>query len=139
MVVKVTEKNIQREVYSCRQPVLVEFYEPWCPKCAMMEDVLRDFSETHREIKVCQINAGREIQLTDQYGIEKVPAFVAFRGGRPVGVVVGAVSSRILLELCSADGSSDTKYNLSMAENGNYSAMHLGFSQLTLLYRRLRG
>lgn len=104
MVVKVTEKNIQREVYSCRQPVLVEFYEPWCPKCAMMEDVLRDFSETHREIKVCQINAGREIQLTDQYGIEKVPAFVAFRGGRPVGAIVGAVSSRILLELCSADG-----------------------------------
>ena len=39
-VVKVTEKKFQKEVYDCHGAVLVEFYASWCPKCAMMEDVL---------------------------------------------------------------------------------------------------
>ena len=43
MIVKVTEKNFQKEVYDCHGAVLVEFYASWCPKCAMMEDVLKKF------------------------------------------------------------------------------------------------
>lgn len=101
MTVKVTENNFQKEVYECRRPVLVEFYAPWCPKCAMMEDILQDFSEMHQEIKVCQVNTEEESRLADQYGIEKVPSFVAFDKGSPIGAVVGKVSGKVLLELFS--------------------------------------
>ena len=59
MTVKVTEHSFQKEVYECRRPVLVEFYASWCPKCAMMEDVLQEFSVAHREIKVCRVNTRR--------------------------------------------------------------------------------
>ena len=69
MVVKVTEKSFQREVCGSPRPVLVEFYASWCPKCAMMQDVLAQFSETHPEIKVCQVDTGEESRLADQYGI----------------------------------------------------------------------
>ena len=101
MVVKVTEKSFQREVCGSPRPVLVEFYASWCPKCAMMQDVLAQFSETHLEIKVCQVDTGEESRLADQYGIEKVPSFVAFDKGRPIGAAVGKVSGKVLLELFS--------------------------------------
>lgn len=101
MTVKVTEHSFHKEVYECRRPVLVEFYASWCPKCAMMEDVLQEFSVAHREIKVCQVNTGEEPRLVDQYGIEKVPSFVAFDKGRPIGAAVGKVSGKVLLELFS--------------------------------------
>ena len=102
MTVKLTEKNIQKEVYDCRIPVLVEFYASWCPKCAMMEDVLQKFAIDHREIKVCQVNEGEQPGLVNRFGIERVPYFVAFVKGKPVGAAVGIVSENILLELFSA-------------------------------------
>ena len=102
MIVKVTEKKFQKEVYDCHGTVLVEFYASWCPKCAMMEDVLKKFSEDHPEIRVCQVNTGEEIRLSDQYGIEKVPSFIAFDSGKPIGAVVGVVPAEVLLELFSS-------------------------------------
>ena len=102
MVVKVTEKSFQREVCGSPRPVLVEFYASWCPKCAMMQDVLARFSETHPEIKVCQVDTGEESRLADQYGIEKVPSFIAFDNGNPIGAVTAVVHEKVLLELFSA-------------------------------------
>lgn len=102
MVVKVTEKSFQREVCGSPRPVLVEFYASWCPKCAMMQDVLAQFSETHPEIKVCQVDTGEESRLANQYGIEKVPSFIAFDNGNPIGAVTGVVHEKVLLELFSA-------------------------------------
>lgn len=99
MIVKLTEKNFQTEVYGFHGPALVEFYASWCPKCAMMEDILNDFSEGHPEVKVCQVNTGKEFWLTDRYGIEKVPSFIAFQNGKPIGAVVGIVPQKVLSEL----------------------------------------
>ena len=52
MIVKVTEKKFQKEVYDCHGAVLVEFYASWCPKCAMMEDVLKKFSEQRTSLSL---------------------------------------------------------------------------------------
>ena len=102
MIVKATETNFQTEVYNRHGAVLVEFYASWCPKCAMMEDILKEFSQKHPEISVCQVNIGGEHRLPDEYGIEKVPSFIAFDNGKPVGAVVGVVPAEVLLELFSS-------------------------------------
>lgn len=102
MTVKLTEKNIQEEVYDCSLPVLVEFYASWCPKCAMMEDVLQKFAIEHPEIKVCQVNEREQPGLVNRFGIERVPYFVAFDKGEPVGAAAGIVSENILLQLFSS-------------------------------------
>lgn len=104
MIIRLTEANFEKEVSGDIHPVLVEFYASWCPRCAMMEDVLAEFSEKHREIKVGRVDTEKEILLAEKYGIEKVPCFIAFYKGRPAAAVSGTVSQNILLDMFSGIG-----------------------------------
>lgn len=100
MTVTITEENFRREVLREPKPVLLEFYGVWCSKCAMMEDVLTEFTEDHDgEIKVCRADIDKNEQLAVRFGVDTVPAFFAFRGGKAVGAVVGIVPKRVLEEL----------------------------------------
>ena len=103
MIVKLTEQKFEKEVRACSGAVLVEFYASWCPRCAMMEDVLRQFAEENSNIKVCQADAVSESRLAERYGIERVPAFIAYENGKPVGAVVGVVPQKTLKKLFTSD------------------------------------
>ena len=83
-----------------QQPVLLEFYASWCPRCAMMEDVVEEFaSENRGGIKVCQIDEADAVLLMEQYGIDRVPSFLAFIKGKVTGAVTGVVSREVLERL----------------------------------------
>lgn len=100
MIMKIRSGQFAAEVRDWRQPVLLEFYAPWCPRCAMMEDVLEEFALSNRgKIKVCRIDEADAAMLMDQYGIDRVPSFLAFSGGRVTGAVVGVVSEKVLEKL----------------------------------------
>lgn len=91
MIIDVTESNFQKEVLESRVPVLVEFYAPWCPRCAMAADTVSEFEEENRgRIKVCRINTDLVSGLADRFGVQEVPLFVGFCSGRAVGAMTGA-------------------------------------------------
>ena len=90
MITEVTEASFQKEVLEQHQPVLVEFYAPWCPKCAMVADVVSEFAEEYSgNIKVCRINIDREEGLVKRFGVEEVPAFLGFCRGKAVSAATG--------------------------------------------------
>ena len=100
MTVKVDEENFMYEVIESPLPVLVEFYALWCGKCAMMEDVVTEFAaENEDRIKVCQIDSDSSGSLAEEFGIEKVPTFVAFYKGKAVRSAAGVVTGRVLEKL----------------------------------------
>ena len=54
----------------------------------------------HRgRIKVCRINEADAALLMERYGIDRVPAFLAFSGGKVTGVTAGVVSKAVLEKL----------------------------------------
>lgn len=100
MVREISPEMFGAEVTDSRLPVLLEFYASWCPRCAMMEDVLEQFaSENSGTIKVCRIDEESVALLMEQYGVDRVPAFLAFSGGEVTGAVVGIVSKEVLTAL----------------------------------------
>ncbi len=100
MITKIRPGQFEAEVRDSQQPVLLEFYASWCPRCAMMEDVVEEFASANRgKIKVCRIDEADAALLMDQYGIDRVPTFLAFSSGKLTGAVVGAVSREVLEKL----------------------------------------
>lgn len=89
-----TEGNFEAEVLQSDKPVLVDFFADWCNPCRMMGPVVAKMAEAYEgRLKVGKCNIDENMQLAQTYRISSIPAFVIFKGGRPVANYVGAMSA----------------------------------------------
>jgi putative thioredoxin len=92
-VTAVNTANFSSEVInaSADQPVLVDFWAPWCGPCRALGPVLEQVaSETNGKVKVVKVNTDENQDLAQQFQIRGIPAVKLFRNGRVVDEFVGA-------------------------------------------------
>ena len=91
-VLEVTDSTFEAEVVQSTLPVVVDFWAPWCGPCRAMAPVLEQFAqEKAGEVKVAKVNVDEAAGVADQYGVMSIPTFLVFKGGKPVGQIVGAM------------------------------------------------
>jgi thioredoxin 1/putative thioredoxin len=88
----VTERTFEQEVLTSELPVLLEFSAEWCGPCKQMApDLLALARELEGKAKVVTLDIDKSPNIPRQMGVQSVPTFVVFHGGRPVGGKVGAM------------------------------------------------
>jgi thioredoxin 1 len=87
----VTAETFEREVLASEQPVLVDFWAPWCGPCRTIAPVLDQIAaERDGELRVVKVNVDSEQELALRYRIASIPAVLRFEHGEPVASSVGA-------------------------------------------------
>jgi putative thioredoxin len=77
---------------SKRQPVLVDFWAPWCGPCKQLTPILEKAVRAAKgKVKLVKMNIDEHPQIPGQMGIQSIPAVIAFAGGRPADGFMGAV------------------------------------------------
>ncbi len=83
-----TDVVVQR---SHQMPVIVDFWAAWCEPCHMLSPILeRIASEYAGRVQLVKVNIDQNPMVTQQYGIQSIPAVKAFEGGGVTSEFAGA-------------------------------------------------
>lgn len=86
-----TDSNFQEEVLKSDQPVLVDFWAPWCGPCKLVDPVVHELaSEYEGKIKVGKMNVDENQTTAGTYGIMSIPTLAFFKKGEVVKSIIGA-------------------------------------------------
>jgi putative thioredoxin len=77
---------------SKQQPVLVDFWAPWCGPCKQLTPVLEKAVKAAKgKVKLVKMNIDEHPAIPGQMGIQSIPAVIAFSNGQPVDGFMGAL------------------------------------------------
>ncbi len=82
-VVKIGASEFEREVMQAPQPVLVDFFAPWCGPCKTLAPVLDELAgQFAGRIKFVKINVDEAPALAERFEIQGIPTLLLFKNGQ---------------------------------------------------------
>jgi putative thioredoxin len=77
---------------SKRQPVLIDFWAPWCGPCRQLTPIIEKAVRAAKgKVKLVKMNIDEHPAIPGQMGIQSIPAVIAFVNGQPADGFMGAL------------------------------------------------
>jgi thioredoxin 1 len=89
-VVEVTDETFGNEVLKSQQPVLVDFWAPWCGPCRQLAPTVERFAvDVNGKIRVAKHNTQDHPEVAVKYRVTAIPTLILFKDGNEVHRVIG--------------------------------------------------
>ena len=97
--IEVDTKTFNKIINKTSLPIIVDFWAPWCAPCKMMTPIFKQAAnQLYGEYLLIKVNTEQEQQPSAQFGIRSIPTLMAFKNGREVNRMSGAMQLPQLLQ-----------------------------------------
>jgi thioredoxin 1 len=90
MPIEISDNNFEQEVLNSQEPVVVDFWAPWCGPCRKLGPLLEEISnEFLGKVKFVKINTDENLKTAQDYSISGLPSLLVFKNGKALERLVG--------------------------------------------------
>jgi len=94
-----TDQNFDQEVLKASEPVLVDFWAPWCGPCQFMGPIIEELAKDMAgKAKICKLNVDENQATAEKYGVMSIPTLIIFKNGQIVEQASGVQSKEALAD-----------------------------------------
>jgi thioredoxin 1 len=88
---ELSDATFEREVLRSEQPVVVDFWAPWCAPCRAITPILEALAEElDGRVVFAKINVDEHPRAATRYGVLALPTVIVFSDRAAVTTIVGA-------------------------------------------------
>ena len=89
-VVEITDDNFDAEVLKAKEPVLVDFWAPWCGPCRMMHPILESLAQKYDgKALIARCNVDESRATAAKFAITAIPTMILFKDGSEIDKMIG--------------------------------------------------
>ena len=102
-VMEIGDDNFDSEILKSDQPVVVDFWAPWCGPCKAIGPMIEDLAQSYGgKVKFAKCNVDDNPITPGKYGIKAIPTLIFFKGGNVSEQITGVVAKSRLEEALNA-------------------------------------
>ena len=96
-MLEVMDGNFETEVLRSGNPVLDDFWAPWCGPCRLLSPVLEGIAAQYQDrARIAKVNVDDNVSISQRYGIKGIPTLILFKNGKEAERIVGATSEKTI-------------------------------------------
>ena len=127
------EKSFFERLNRNPQPLVLDFWAPWCLPCRSIEPVIKHLGDEYAgRVEVWKVNADEQPDLLRRLNIYGIPTLVAYHSGQEITRRTGAASASVLSSLFEAALVGEKPTSRGLTPSNRMIRLVAGFSILVL-------
>ena len=99
-IIVLNNENFAAEALQSKEPVLVDFWAPWCGPCKVLSPLVEEIaSEMEGKVKFGKLNVDEAQEIAVEYGIKSIPTLMLFKEGRIAAMSIGVKPKSDIMKL----------------------------------------